>query len=159
MKNRFLRRCCGFSRGSESGQALVELAMVMAFGSFLTVLVLGVVEFGKLAYWSIEVSNAAKAGAQYGATNSWTATSDPTGVQNAAAAAAPDLPSITATPTSSCICTTTGAVLASCTGTCAGAIKSAITVNTSVTVTPPYKLRAFPASYTLTGSATQECSQ
>ncbi|MGA9060636.1 MAG: TadE/TadG family type IV pilus assembly protein [Terracidiphilus sp.] len=158
MKSRFLTRRGRFSLNSGSGQALVELAMILAFGSILLLLSLGVVEFGKLVYWSIEVSNAAKAGAQYGALNTGTA-NDSTGIQNAAAAAAPDLTSLTATPTASCVCSTTGAVLATCTSACVGDVKSEVTVNTSVTVTPPYKLKLFPTSFTLTGSATQECAQ
>lgn len=158
MKSRFPTCRRRFAASSGSGQALVELAMILAFGSILLFLGLGVVEFGKLVYWSIEVSNAAKAGVQYGAQNTGAA-NDATGIQNAAAAAAPDLTSLTATPTVSCVCSTTGAVLTSCTSSCSGDVKSSVTVKTSVTVTPPYRLRLFPVSYTLTGSATQECPQ
>lgn len=170
MKSRFPIRHCGLHSSPGSGQALVELAMVLAFGSFLVILCLGVVEFGKLVYWSIEVSSAAKAGAQYAAQTSATAI-DPTGFQNAATASAPDLVSsgLTATRTLWCVCRTTGSysspsssssLIVDCSGvTCSGTVNLGVTVNTSVTVTPPYKLSMFPSSYTLTGSATQECIQ
>ena len=143
--------------------------MVLAFGSFLILLCLGVVEFGKLIYWSIEVANAAKAGAQYAAQTSTTAV-DPTGtgIQNAAAAAATDLTGLTASHTLWCACTITGSYssptisgsVVDCTGTtCSGPVHLAVTVTTSATVTPPYKLSMFSSSYTLHGSATQECVQ
>jgi Flp pilus assembly protein TadG len=177
MKNRFPTRRNGFRSASGSGQALVEMAMILAFGSFLVVLCLGVVEFGKLVYWSIEVSNSAKAGAQYAAQTSGTATDQTgTGIQNAAVAAAPDLKSgaasvitgLTASPTLWCVCTTTGSSNSptfsgsgpDCSGaTCSGPVHLGVTVNTSVTVVPPYKLSLFPSTYTLRGSATQECMQ
>jgi Flp pilus assembly protein TadG len=47
----------------ESGQALVELALV---APVLLVLVLGIADFCRVFYASISVSNAARAGAQYG---------------------------------------------------------------------------------------------
>ncbi|MDE3186034.1 MAG: pilus assembly protein [Acidobacteriota bacterium] len=50
----------------DSGQALVETAVSL---SFLVVLLLGAVEFGRVAYASIEMSNAARAGVQYAAMN------------------------------------------------------------------------------------------
>lgn len=174
MKGRFLIRRRERQSGAASGQALVELAMVLAFGSILLLLGLGVVEFGKLTYWSIEVANAAKAGAQYGGQGQSNA-QDGTGIQNAAYAAAQDLStlatnppvtsSLTVTPTLSCVCSSTGAYSswsssAGCTlATCPTAVKFAVTVNTSVTVSPPYALKGFASSYTLTGSATQECLQ
>lgn len=48
---------------SESGQSLVELALVTPL---LLLLALGVIEMGRYAYISIVVGNAARAGASYG---------------------------------------------------------------------------------------------
>jgi hypothetical protein len=56
----------------------------------LTMLLVGTVDLGRLAYMSIEVSNAARAGVQYGQQNSST-WSDTTGMQMAATNDAPDL--------------------------------------------------------------------
>lgn len=54
----------------EHGQALIEVALTMPL---LLLLMLGAVEFGRLAFAAIEVSNSAKAAAQYGAQNHLTA--------------------------------------------------------------------------------------
>jgi Flp pilus assembly protein TadG len=48
----------------ERGQAFIELALVLPV---LLALTIGIIEFGRLAYYQIEVSDAARAGAQYGA--------------------------------------------------------------------------------------------
>jgi Flp pilus assembly protein TadG len=48
----------------ERGAALVEFALILPL--FILVLI-GIVELGRLAYFTIEVANAAHAGAQYGA--------------------------------------------------------------------------------------------
>jgi Flp pilus assembly protein TadG len=52
------------SRSRHSGQALVELALILPV---VLLLVLGVIEIGRYAYISILVGNAARAGAAYGA--------------------------------------------------------------------------------------------
>ena len=54
------------ARGSESGQSLVEVALMLPF---LLLLALGVIEIGRYAYVSILVANAARAGAAYGSQN------------------------------------------------------------------------------------------
>lgn len=72
---------------SESGDSLVELALLLPI---LTMLLLGTVDLGRLAYVSIELSNAARAGVQYGQQNS-TTSSDLTGMQTAATNDATDL--------------------------------------------------------------------
>ena len=64
----------------ESGQALIELAIVLPF---LLVLALGLIEVGRYAYISILVGNASRAGAAYGA-RSLPRSGDQTGIQNAA---------------------------------------------------------------------------
>jgi Flp pilus assembly protein TadG len=48
----------------DRGQSLVELAFVVPL---LLLLLVGIVEIGRFAFYSIVVSNAARAGAQYGA--------------------------------------------------------------------------------------------
>jgi Flp pilus assembly protein TadG len=57
-------------RNREEGQALVETAVSM---SLLVLLMLGAVEFGRLAFAAIEVNNTAKAAAQYGSQSHATA--------------------------------------------------------------------------------------
>jgi Flp pilus assembly protein TadG len=54
---------CG-ARKRDRGQSLVELAFVVPL---LLLLLVGIIEIGRFAFYSILVSNAARAGAQYGA--------------------------------------------------------------------------------------------
>jgi Flp pilus assembly protein TadG len=67
--NLMLEAPCGanrplrFNRRMESGQALVELALMLPF---LVLLLLGSVEMGRYAYLAILVGNAARAGTAYG---------------------------------------------------------------------------------------------
>jgi Flp pilus assembly protein TadG len=51
-------------RYHERGAALVEFALILPL---LMLVLIGVIEMGRVAYFSIEVANAAHAGAQYGA--------------------------------------------------------------------------------------------
>jgi Flp pilus assembly protein TadG len=52
------------SAGSDSGSALVELALCLPL---LVLTMVGVADFARVFYTSIELNNAARAGAQYGA--------------------------------------------------------------------------------------------
>ena len=86
---------------SDAGQALVELALVLPV--FILLLV-GAVEVGRLAYASIEVSNAARAGVAYGSQNHTTA-SDTVNIQLAATKEAPNITSLqTPVVTQVCSC-------------------------------------------------------
>ena len=140
--------------GSESGQSLIELSMV---GGLLVLLFLATIEFGQLIHSSIEISNAARAGVQYGAQGSYSA-QDTTGIQNAAAAAAPDL-SINTTSSYGCECSN-GTSSTCSIGDCSSShIEETVTVNTQVTIHPIVKMPLFPSSYTLNGQAIQKCAQ
>src|SRR5580692_4264256 len=125
MKNLYMTRPADSKKGralmfgldlrQDKGQAFVELALVLPI--FILLLV-GAVEIGRLAYASIEVSNAARAGVAYAAQNHTTA-QDATNIQLAATSDAPNLTTITATPTYSCSCESTAGVFTapgSCTG-------------------------------------------
>jgi Flp pilus assembly protein TadG len=68
------------AEGRERGQSLVELAFVVPL---LLLLLVGIVEIGRFAFYSILVSNAARAGAQYGA-QSLAAAADSPGISTAA---------------------------------------------------------------------------
>jgi Flp pilus assembly protein TadG len=96
----------GASFGAEGGQSLVELALVLPL---LLLLLVGTIEIGRFAYYSILVSNAARAGAQYGAQSLITA-ADATGITNAAQN--DGLPSLLVTPSQLCGCA--GASLGAC---------------------------------------------
>ena len=141
-------------RGDTAGQrgsSIIELAFMMPF---LLLLVIGVADFARGFYMGIEVQNAARAGAQYGLTNS----SDTSGMQTAATNDAPDVSGLTATATYGCICSNGTGASASCNTppTCPANTQQInyVTVNTSATYTTFFPWPHIPSSFPLTGQAT-----
>src|SRR5689334_18770311 len=94
------RRATGI-RKAERGQALLEFGLMLPF---LMLLSIGVAEVGRAIYYTIEVTNAATAGAQYGA-QGWETEIDTAGMQNAATLEA-NYPSMTSAATYGCTCDT-----------------------------------------------------
>jgi Flp pilus assembly protein TadG len=152
----------------DKGQAFVELALVLPV--FMMLLV-GVVVVGRLAYASIEVSNAARAGAAYAAQTSTTA-ADSTNITLAAKQDGSNIISsdLTVTPTYSCSCesnTGTIASLNSCSSadanltTCGGTsrIVVVVQVNTSAPVGTLFHLPGIPSTVTLRGQAIMKVQQ
>jgi Flp pilus assembly protein TadG len=142
-------------RSAEAGQSLVEMALLMVF---LVPLLIGAVEFGRLAYKSIEVSNAAKAAVQYGSQNHATA-GDTAGMLTAAQSDAYNLTGLTLTATISCICSS-GAT-STCANTDCGTsqIEPILTVHTQGIFDPLFYVPGLPKTYTIHGSATQKVLQ
>jgi hypothetical protein len=99
------------SRVRERGQSLVELAFVLPL---LLLLLVGIIEIGRFAYYSILVANAARAGAQYGAQGLATA-ADTTGISTAGTNDAPGIVApntLTVSSTQQCGCSS--AALGAC---------------------------------------------
>ena len=143
---------------AEEGSSLVELALTMPI---LLLLVLGAAEFGWVAYAAIEVANAARAGVSYGCQTSATA-GDIAGIQNTAAADAPDITLGTTTVTTSCICSNGNAAAGGCGSptACPGSeIETILTVQTQATVIPLIRVPGIPTSLTLHGQAVQKVLQ
>jgi Flp pilus assembly protein TadG len=94
----------------EGGQSLVELALVIPL---LLLLLVGIIEIGRFAYYSILVSNVARAGAQYGA-QSLAAAADTVGITQAARNDGQGIPAgtLNITPVQQCGCSAT--TLGSC---------------------------------------------
>jgi Flp pilus assembly protein TadG len=95
----------------ERGQSLVELAFVVPL---LLLLMVGIIEIGRFAYYSILVASAARAGAQYGAQSLATA-ADTTGISTAGTNDAPGITApntLTVTSKQRCGCRT--ATLGNC---------------------------------------------
>ena len=88
------------TRSADPGQALAEVAVIVPL---LVLLLIGLIEVGRYANFSILVRNAARAGVQYGAQNLVTA-ADNTAMQNAATADAQNIAGLTATATHFCKC-------------------------------------------------------
>lgn len=140
----------------DSGQSLLETALV---APLLITILLRVAEFGRLAFAAIEVSNAANAGARYGAQNGATA-SDTTGISNAAANDAANLTGLSTTSSISCICSDGTTASCSDNSACSTSnVEESVTVNTQVSFDPLIHLPGFPKTFTLKGQAIQKCLQ
>lgn len=157
------------------GAALVELALTTPL---FILLLMGSVELGRIAYYAIEVANAARAGASFGAVNKGNAADD-ANILNAAKSDAPDLPNLIATPNHSCVCETIdnstkpaitsfnpsitsspaaadckSTTITSCTvvtSTSAQKIVEFVTVSTQADVDPIVHVPGLPTLYTLHG--------
>jgi len=150
----------------DKGQAFVELALVLPI--FILLLV-GAVEVGRLAYASIEVSNAARAGVGYAAQNHTTA-KDSANIQLAATQDAKEITSLTATPSYTCSCESSAGVMGAsvdCTtistvvGSCPS--PSRIVLYVQVTTTAPvntiFHFPGIPSTVTLRGFASMRAEQ
>ncbi len=141
---------------------MIELALV--FSLLGVPLLLGTVELGFVAYYSIEVSDAANAGALYGMQN-LTNAADATEITTVAQADAPVFGAnliVTSNPYYACASavggtkyTTQSAATTACTGTGNEALEF-IQVSTSVTVKAPITLPGLPKTYTLHGNSDLE---
>ena len=140
---------------SNAGQSLIEVALSV---SIFAVLLVGAAEFGTVLYVAIEVSDAARDGAVYGAQNGSTA-SDTTGIATAAANGAANLSGLTTTSSYSCSCSD-GTSSTCAVGDCANShIEETVTVNTQMSFTPVFHLPGTPSTFTLKGKAVQKCLQ
>jgi Flp pilus assembly protein TadG len=148
-------RAAGLTRvASERGASLVEFALMLPL---LGLLLLGVIDFGRAYYLSIEINNAAYAGAMYGASNS----ADTTGMTNAALADAPDVQGMTATPTIGCECSDGSGVTPNCSSppSCSVNVVNYVQVKTSTTYNTLIPWPGIPRQLTLTGSAVLRASE
>jgi Flp pilus assembly protein TadG len=159
-----------FRFGDNRGSAIVELALTTPL---FTLLILGAAELGRVAYYGIEVESAARAGASYGSVNISNATNYQSNVKQAALNDAPDLPNMTATAGTACVCETytyatgtqsyspssgtvscTSTTSSSCTEDDSTAIQTNITyvtVSTSVALDPLIHVPGLPNTYNLSG--------
>ena len=140
----------------EDGGALVEACLTLPL---LFMLILGAAEFSRVAYTSLEVVSAAKAGVAYGA-QSYGLSSDTDGITLAATTDAANIPNLTvATPTSSFVCSDGTASTGANTDCSTSHIIQTLTVQTSAQLSPLIHVPGTPSTYTITGSASQVCLQ
>jgi len=146
----------------ESGNALIEVALVTAFIG--VPMLLGTMQAGFLIYDSIEISDAAYAGALYGMQSMTFASESSTIISTAQAEAADFGTALTVTPTAYYACSlaiggtqysTQSAANTACTGGTNHALEF-IKVTTSATVTTIVHCPGLARTYTLTGSSTME---
>lgn len=155
-----LTACLWEGKKSDSGSSLAELALLLPL---LVLMFLGVVELGRIFYASIEVNNAARAGAAYGAQSNITA-GDTAGMIRVAQQDAPSIPGLTATASYYCACSTAGGAttdLGSCQDTCASGDHEVIfvKVNTSASFSTLSKFPGLPTPFTTHGQAIMRVSQ
>jgi len=158
-------RTCARLHCAESGGALVETALCLSLLG--APLLIGTVEVGMVLYDSIEVSNAAHAGAAYGMMSSTFAASS-SGMIAAAQAEAPDLGNLlSVTPTTYFACsesiggtqyTTQSAANSACTGSSNHSLEF-VQVSTSATVTVPFSVPGLPSSFNLTSTSVMEVEE
>lgn len=149
------RRFSPVSSRKEAGQTLVEIAFL--FPLFIVALV-GAAELGRLAYAAVVVSNAARAGLQYGAQSRATA-QDSTGMQQAALNDGVNVSGMTAVATHSCSCANGGTSTCS-SGDCSGSrLIEYVQVNTSANVKMLFHCPGLPASLNVKAQAVMRVVQ
>jgi Flp pilus assembly protein TadG len=137
----------------ERGSNIVEMAVIM---TALLTLVLGVIDLGRAMFMKVEVANAARAGALYGAQGSANAT-DAAGIKFAVdnESSDPSLAAIVPTTLYVCQCVGGGNVTCGTSGGCGAAPQIGwLTVNASVVYVPWFKVPGIKAAYLIAGSAT-----
>ena len=98
MRVRSVERSVGRRTLAECGQSVAEMALITPV---LLLLLVGTIEIGGFASYGIEVSNAARAGVQYGA-QSLVDSKDAAGIAQAARNDAPELAKMNVNATNSC---------------------------------------------------------
>ena len=139
----------------ETAQALIETALSLPL---LMLLLVGAVEFARVAFASIEVSTAAMAGVQYGAQTAATA-GDTTGIQTAATNDAQNITLGTTTVSHSCICSNGSASTCLPTDCSTSNIETILTVKTQASFDPGIHVIGLPKTFTLYGQAVQKVLQ
>lgn len=143
----------------DEAQSLVELALTVPL---FMLLLLASVEFARIAWAAVLTSNAARAGAQYGAQNPNTA-ADLAGIQARAASDGVNLSGLRTTSNISCACSN-GTSISNCSASltsCAApaTILNYVHVNTTSTVTPLIHYPGLPTSFTVVGQSTMAVEQ
>lgn len=111
------------------GSALIELALCLPV---LLLVFFGIADFGRVFYFSVELTSAAWAGAEYANANA-SHYSDSAGIQAAAQADAQDIAPITVSSMKFCKCSSGSDV--SCSGTC---MSGAVQIYVRVTASKPF---------------------
>lgn len=136
----------------DNGQSLLELVIVFPL---LLLILFGAVEFGRLCYMSMEVTNAAHAAAVYGSQNR-AAASDALGMTSSAKFDGADLTGLSVTSQHLCAASYNVVPTTTCSGT--PAIEY-VQVNTQLTVASLFHSYGFGGNYSLHGQAIERVRQ
>lgn len=137
---------------------MIELGLLMPM---FTLLLAGAADFARFAYASIEVSNAARAGIQYGMQNRNTAL-DLTGMAQSAVNDGPDVSELKATASNFCVCTDGTSITCANAGTrclSPARILQYVQVNTTAQLNTLFNYPGLPSTMTLAGQASARVQQ
>lgn len=146
---------------ADSGQSVLELAVCLPL---FVLLVLGTAEIANIAWASVQVNNAAHAGAQF-ASLSHANAADTADIETAAKNEAPKLTiTFPTAPSQSCVCTDPTTGNAATGDTCATCPSpnipiDSVTVKTQAVVSPLVHYIGLPSSYTVQAQATMKVIQ
>jgi Flp pilus assembly protein TadG len=157
MRNSFIFRRARFGKKSEEkGQTLLEVALLTPL---LLLLLVGIFEIGRFAYYSIEVSNAARAAVQYGA-QSLADAKDAAGIRQAALNDSPELSGLTVNPTVRCACSEAPSSYVPCPALgCTGHPVVFVQVDTNANITPFFRYPGLPTTFPVNGHAMMRVAQ
>jgi Flp pilus assembly protein TadG len=126
---------------SDAGSALVELAMTLPL---LVLVMVGTIDLARVFYMGMELTNAARAGAQYGAYNP-AQSGDFPGMRTAATGAV-NITGVAATASRTCQCATTAGAFsgATCSTTCPSGQHLVVTVTVTTSKTFTTVVGSFP---------------
>ena len=156
-KKQSARMKTGFhGKFAESGQSLAEMAFLTPL---LLLLLVGTIEIGRFAYYSIEVSDAARAAVQYGA-QSLADSKDTRGLLLAAQHDAPEVSGLKVNSRDLCACSGSPATFVGCPArNCAGHPVVFINVHTTATISPLFSYPGLPATFVANGHAIMRVAQ
>jgi Flp pilus assembly protein TadG len=157
MRGRSAKRSVGRRVLAERGQSVAEMALITPV---LLLLLVGTIEIGRFAYYGIEVSNAARAGVQYGA-QSLMDSKDVAGITQAARNDAPEVATMNVKATNRCACSNSPANFVGCParGCSPGHALVFLQVDTTANIQPLFRYPGLPASFTTRGQAIMRVMQ
>jgi len=142
---------------AQFGQSVVEMALITPV---ILLLLVGTIEIGRFAYYGIEVSNAARAGVQYGA-QSLADSKDVPGITQASQNDAPEVAGMNVTATNRCACSNSPANYVGCParGCAPGHGLVFLQVDTTANIQPLFRYPGMPASFAAKGQAIMRVMQ
>jgi hypothetical protein len=141
----------------QAGQSVLELALL---APLLLLMLVGTIEIGRFAYFAIEATSAARAGAQYGV-QSLTDSRDIAGIQLAATNDAPELPQLSVTAKDLCACSNRPSRYVGCPAQRCGAGHPVVFLQVDTTVQVPalFHYPGLPKTFTASGKAIMRVAQ
>jgi Flp pilus assembly protein TadG len=141
----------------QGGQSVAEIALL---APVLLLMLVGTIEIGRFAYYAIEATGAARAGAQYGM-QSLIDSKDLAGIQVAAKNDAPELPGLNVTATDLCACSNSPAHYVGCPAQHCGAGHAVVFLEVNATAQVPslFHYPGLPAKFTASGKAIMRVAQ